>query len=197
MCLKPSKREQNRLERRASIIDVATRSFLEQGYAATSMSTIAAELGGSKGTLWAHFGSKEELFAAVIDTLIEGDSAQLEAMLRNRRYSRESVRSFCRLLIALLMKPDAVRLYRLIVGEGERFPELRDMFYRSAPMRMKAMLPEFFAQQFDEDAAEEIATLILAAILGYRAKVLILPEPPSKADMDRFVDSLITRLNLP
>jgi AcrR family transcriptional regulator len=61
------KRQLNKARKREAIVQVATRAFLENGYAATSMSAIADELGGSKATLWAHFSSKEELFAAVID----------------------------------------------------------------------------------------------------------------------------------
>ena len=40
--------------------------FFEQGYTAASMSTIAARLGGSKGTLYNYFKSKEELFEAQV-----------------------------------------------------------------------------------------------------------------------------------
>src|ERR1700746_2932734 len=53
-------------ERREAIIEVARQVFFEEGYAAASMSTIAARLGGSKGTLYNYFKSKEELFEAYI-----------------------------------------------------------------------------------------------------------------------------------
>src|SRR5258708_8438615 len=52
--------------RREAILDVAQQVFLKEGYAAASMSTIAARLGGSKGTLYNYFRSKEELFEAFI-----------------------------------------------------------------------------------------------------------------------------------
>jgi AcrR family transcriptional regulator len=50
--------------KRDTIIEVARQVFFEEGYAAASMSTIAARLGGSKGTLYNYFKSKEELFEA-------------------------------------------------------------------------------------------------------------------------------------
>src|SRR6185369_12570666 len=53
-------------ERREGILDVARDCFLAEGYAATSMSTIAAKVGGSKGTLYNYFKNKEELFAAMM-----------------------------------------------------------------------------------------------------------------------------------
>ena len=45
--------------RREGILDVARGVFLSEGYATASMSTIAAKLGGSKGTLYNYFKSKE------------------------------------------------------------------------------------------------------------------------------------------
>ena len=45
-------------------MSVAREVFFEHGYSATSMSAIAARLGGSKGTLYNYFRSKEELFEA-------------------------------------------------------------------------------------------------------------------------------------
>src|SRR3954464_10654712 len=53
-------------DRRELILDVASEVFLKEGYAATSMSEIAARLGGSKGTLYNYFKSKEELFEAYV-----------------------------------------------------------------------------------------------------------------------------------
>src|SRR5258705_5325413 len=53
--------------RREAILDVAQEVFLEEGFAAASMSTIAARLGGSKGTLYNYFRSKDELFKAYVE----------------------------------------------------------------------------------------------------------------------------------
>ena len=46
------------------------------------MSTIAAALGGSKGTLWAYFPSKEALFAAVLDDVTAAFRTELADALR-------------------------------------------------------------------------------------------------------------------
>src|SRR5271163_2815121 len=55
--------------RRELIMSVAREVFFEHGYAAASMSSIAARLGGSKGTLYNYFKNKEELFAAQVREL--------------------------------------------------------------------------------------------------------------------------------
>ena len=50
-----------------SILAAAKRAFLAAGFEAVSMDAIAREAGVSKATVYAHFGSKEELFGAVIE----------------------------------------------------------------------------------------------------------------------------------
>src|SRR5579863_10433780 len=61
--------------KRRAILEVAREVFLAQGYAATSMSEIAAKVGGSKGTLYNYFRSKEELFAAFMADTCQGQAA--------------------------------------------------------------------------------------------------------------------------
>src|SRR4051812_22630064 len=62
-----SKPRLDRDARREAILDVAQEVFLEEGFAAASMSTIAARLGGSKGTLYNYFKSKDDLFNAYVE----------------------------------------------------------------------------------------------------------------------------------
>ena len=52
--------------RRQAILEVAREVFLQEGYAAASMSVIAARVGGSKAPLYSYFPSKEQLFGARI-----------------------------------------------------------------------------------------------------------------------------------
>src|SRR5579863_8801536 len=61
--------------KRRAIMQVARAAFLARGYAATSMSEIAAKLGGSKGTLYNYFRSKEELFEALMAETCQGQAA--------------------------------------------------------------------------------------------------------------------------
>ncbi len=60
-------REVPTLGKAESILAAAKRAFLAAGFGAVSMDTIAREAGVSKATVYAHFGSKEELFGAVIE----------------------------------------------------------------------------------------------------------------------------------
>lgn len=55
------------VRRRAQILEAATAAFAQYGYAGTSLRAIAEEVGVSTPGLIRHFGSKEELFTAVLD----------------------------------------------------------------------------------------------------------------------------------
>ncbi|SFG25699.1 transcriptional regulator, TetR family [Novosphingobium sp. CF614] len=189
------KRELNKARKRAAIVTIATRSFLEQGYAATSMSAIAEELGGSKATLWAHFCSKEELFAAVIDQLVETFSRDIDEVLTSQTFSVSALRRACLRLLECLLRETAVRLFRLVMSEGERFPEITEVFWTRGPAKVRQCLGEFYATGFEEADAVRLTRLTLAAIGGYRSDILMRPVKPGKAEQEAFIDSLVEFLN--
>jgi AcrR family transcriptional regulator len=57
-------------QRREEILDAATRLFAQNGYADTDLQVLADELEVGKGTLYRHFGSKEKLFLAAADRVM-------------------------------------------------------------------------------------------------------------------------------
>lgn len=197
MEIKINKREHNKLQRRDGIVQIATRAFLDQGYAATSMSAIADELGGSKATLWSHFGSKEELFAAVMDQLVVRFASEIEGTLASDTFSVEGLRHYCRRFLVKLMGEDAIRLFRLIIADGGRFPEINAVFHVRAPARIQRLVAAYFATRFAEEDAARLARLTNCAMVGYRSHALTRPEMPSEAEMEQFVDDFIAHLRLP
>jgi AcrR family transcriptional regulator len=63
--------------------------FLEHGYACTSIEAIAAAAGISAQTVYNQFGTKCDLFAAVLDRAIAGDEADVAVMERSWFVVRE------------------------------------------------------------------------------------------------------------
>src|SRR5262245_783347 len=60
---------------RETLLEAAVPFFAEHGYAGASLEDLAAQLGVTRGAVYHHFGSKQGLFAAVVETLM----ARLEA----------------------------------------------------------------------------------------------------------------------
>lgn len=67
------------------ILDVAGRLFMEKGYEHTSIQDIIDNLGGlSKGAIYHHFKSKEEILDAVTDRIMEESNRKLAGTLDRR-----------------------------------------------------------------------------------------------------------------
>ncbi len=69
---------------RAAVLEVAHRLFVERGWAATGVRNIAEEAGITVKTIYDTFGSKAELFKAVVDVAAAGDDEPAAVMERER-----------------------------------------------------------------------------------------------------------------
>ena len=66
------------------ILDVSVRLFMEKGYEYTSIQDILDQLGGlSKGAIYHHFKSKEDILVAVVERMT-AESNQMLAEIRDR-----------------------------------------------------------------------------------------------------------------
>lgn len=130
--------------RRRAFVEAAREAFFTNGYGGTTMSSIAAKVGGSKTTLWSYFPSKEDLFAAVVDDIVEryGEALQIELPLCEP--VTDVLRRFANVLLATLLSPPMLALHQLVIGEAPRFPDLARMFYERGPARGKVKLADYF-----------------------------------------------------
>ena len=119
-------------QRRDAILAVAREVFNAEGYATASMSAIAAKLGGSKGTLYNYFPSKEALFEACIHQQCARFADGLFDMPDDQPVADVLVRFGMRFLDHLF-SDWAVRMFQIIVAEAHRSPELTRIFYDAGP----------------------------------------------------------------
>ena len=126
-----------------SILTAAKRSFLAAGFGAVSMDAIAREAGASKATVYAHFAGKEELFGAVIGRECERYFARFSAGELDPSDVRASLTVLGRRFLELLLSPDAIALYRIILAEVTRFPVLGEVFWRAGPERQRLQIEAF------------------------------------------------------
>ena len=143
----PGRRAARKADRRRAILDVAERTFIERGYADTSMSTISAELGGSKTTLWSYFPSKEELFSAVLDSKINDFQRELDEALIPVGGTEAALTRFGTILLRKMLHTSSIALHRLIVAEAERFPEMGQAFAERGPDRVRQRLCRYVEEE--------------------------------------------------
>jgi AcrR family transcriptional regulator len=123
--------------RRKAFVDAARDAFFAHGYAATTMSSIARAVGGSKTTLWSYFPSKEALFAAVVDDVVGRFADALDMGMPLDGPVPDVLRAFGNVLTSTLTADPFLSLYRLVVSEADRFPVLAETFYQRGPVRGK------------------------------------------------------------
>lgn len=100
---------------RDAILDAALRLLPRSGYRKTTLDDLAAESGVARRTIYLHFPSKEEIFLASIDRVVERVIAEL-GVIANERSSAEA--RLWRMIVARVMtRFDAVRHYRESLDE--------------------------------------------------------------------------------
>lgn len=192
-----TRREENREARRAAIVAIARDAFLDHGYAATSMSTIAGQLGGSKGTLWAYFPSKEDLFAAVLDDVTASFRQSLDDTLRPDRDWHMTLRDFAQRFLMKMLNPDSMRLHRLIIGESGRFPEIGQIFFARGPRIVMERLADYLRGRMDAgdlrpvDPMEAAMTLVQLTQLQHNLRLWGIIGLPDPAEIEAHADTVV------
>jgi AcrR family transcriptional regulator len=183
----------------AQILEAASKLFLENGYGAVSMDSVARTANVSKATLYAHFRSKEELFRAMVACECQQHAQATIWEEAKRMELTEGLRLLGRRFAQLVTSPKALAGHRMVVAEAIRFPELAHAFYESGPARSLAQMAEFMA---DADrrgllsipepqlAAEQFYGMIKSHL--HMRLLLGLGVPPSQDQIDHLVDSAAT-----
>jgi len=193
------RREAARLERRRAIIETAAQSFLADGYAGTTMSGIAERLGGSKGTLWSYFDSKDALFAAFLDHSTADFRSDLLPLLEGSGEVTTILEGFVQRFIEKLSSAESIALYRLVIGEGGRFPEIARLYYDRAQGATEHLLAAFFesrmvAGDLRQASALEAARLLILLCADVGRRDLLRPEgggPAARVEIVRILDQFM------
>jgi AcrR family transcriptional regulator len=141
--------------KRSAILDGAKTVFLRGGFGLATMDDVASAAGVGKQTVYRHFGSKEALFVGLVSSMcaqVGGflDSAQDE---QSDDSPEVELRELGWVLAQSLISPDYLRLYRAIVAEAERLPELGQVFYENGAKVVRAFAAKILRKRFDESTA--------------------------------------------
>jgi AcrR family transcriptional regulator len=113
-------------ELEARLIRVARRKFVANGYGATSMNEVAKAARVSKGTLYARFPGKADLFRAIIDAQIQETGVGVRHVGPKLKTLEAMLRRFALRALEDSLSVEILQLNRLIYSEAGRFPELGD-----------------------------------------------------------------------
>jgi TetR/AcrR family transcriptional regulator, mexJK operon transcriptional repressor len=193
-------------KKRKQITDAARALFLANGYARTSMDAVTAGAGVSKQTLYSYFPSKAALLIQVVSEGMEAltfDEA-VSPTFETTAGFRGALLSWADTMTSILAQDDVLRLYRLVIGEVVRLPELRDVIRETVPQRLLRQTEHMITVAAERGLVTAphpsiSARMFLGPVLSYitvdglfRAEPAIQPDPATLAYIvDAFLAPLI------
>jgi TetR/AcrR family transcriptional regulator len=129
-------------ERTPQILGAALEEFAERGYAGASMAATAARAGVAKGLIYHYFPGKADLFKAVVRSCIQPVFSEAERLIAAFQGSRaELLRGLLELAYSRVAAERRERiLFKLILAEADRFPELAAFYHAEVFSRALALV---------------------------------------------------------
>lgn len=115
------------------ILDSAQKLFYDLGFDETSLAMIINETGGSRRSIYNEFGNKHGLLMAVIQRQVKTQSEILTSINRDLD-AKEALNQVCFKFVVGMLSPELMSLFRLVVQQVVKFPELGEMIYKNGPM---------------------------------------------------------------
>ena len=134
-------------QKRQQIIQGAETVFTECGYEGASMSRIALQAAVSKGTLYNYFTSKSELFAAFVSQRAHATLTEMFEPIADPDDVGTILRQIAQRMAALMLAPNSLVLYRIVISEANKFPDLARIYWESGPERVLAHMAGWLVQQ--------------------------------------------------
>ncbi len=103
---------------------------------------IQREAGVSKSTVYAHYATKEALFVAVI----EAECAAFTDTVRRIEFRpgklRETLTALALAYLGIVLSPAGLSLFRVVISEAPRFPNLARTLYLAGPQVIAGMVAD-------------------------------------------------------
>jgi len=111
--------------------------FTQLGYDGSSMDQIAAEAGVSKLTVYSHFGDKDALFAAAIESHCEQSLPSSLFEPSPATPLRDRLMTIASAFYAMISSPEAVAGHRMLCTPQVAHSALPKLFWEAGPMRVQ------------------------------------------------------------
>jgi TetR/AcrR family transcriptional repressor of mexJK operon len=180
------------------VLDGARRIFLRDGFDGASVDDIAREAGVSKATLYSYFPDKRLLFTEICTSECRRQADAAEAEIDETAPVEEILTFAASRIAGFLMSDFGRNMFRLVVAESSRFPEIGRAFYKNGPGLIHDRLVHNLRHMADEGmlriedfdlAADQFAQLCKAHI---HEKLLFgLAEEITPADVQRTVTGAV------
>jgi AcrR family transcriptional regulator len=175
-------RSARRAQTRARLLEAAAQVYARRGFAGATLEEVASEAGFTKGAVYGHFGSKENLLLALVEEYLAGQVTEQMALFdRDRATWERPLAGSDRWMESVRENPDRFRLFVELWAYAQRDESLRKRL-ASGLAALRATFARFAAESsadagFDvpADVPEQFANVMLG--LGLGLSMLKLSEP--------------------
>lgn len=185
-------------DRPQEITEAAFSVFAEKGYAAARVEEVAQRAGISKGLMYVYFRTKEELFKAVVKSVVV---RRVDALLESVETTELSSEEFLRGPLLDFMKrvpgsPIAI-VIRLLISEGQRHPDLVDYYWENVVSKGLTAISGFIERgvergEFRQSVVGDIPQLVLAPMMLSMIWRLVFTK--RELDTDKLMETQIDML---
>jgi AcrR family transcriptional regulator len=181
---------------RAALLDAARALFAERGFAGAGRDDIARRAGVTRGALYHHFASKQDLFVAVVEAMEAELGTRLIEAAMAEADPLEQLRAGCRAFLDTAMDPAFGRIVLLDAPAVLGWQAWRDLDARfGLGLVSEAVANVMAAGLVERQPVAPLAHMLLAA-LNEAALLVAQAEDPAaaRAEVGAALDRLVARL---
>lgn len=180
-----------------TVLDAARDVFLTHGFAGATTDMIQQAAGVSKATVYAHYGTKENLFAAVIDRQCSEHMNALRRLGTLPGGIEAVLRALAHAYLEFGLAPAGLALFRVSAAEAPRFPQLARTFYEKGPKVYCGIVAEHLERavqagelELGDTTLQEAAALFFSLVRGQAQleSLLHAERKPTAAQKKRWVE---------
>jgi len=124
--------------KRAAILEAAKRMFTQHGFDGASMDQIAAEAGVSKLTVYSHFGDKDALFLAAVESHCDLSLPSSLFEPSPDTPLRDRLLAIATAFYSMVTAPEAIAGHRMLCSPQMSNSGLPKLFWEAGPMRVQS-----------------------------------------------------------
>jgi TetR/AcrR family transcriptional repressor of mexJK operon len=172
--------------RKEQILHHAREQFVKHGFANASINEVSRLAGGSKATVAKYFTNKAGLFAAAMEEVNRQFIGSLTLPNAGAHSYEQSLISVGAAVLRFYLQPDALSIYRSVVAEGCRYPQMAEGFFRRCHMPLVRAVAAKLAggETIDLEAAAERFVHLLRAGLYEQILLGVRPADASEEEIE-------------
>ena len=135
------------LETTEKILKAAETAFLSGGFRETSLDEVAAAAGVTKPTVFSHFGSKQGLLLALVESHVSNNSHAISSSLTASGDTAEDLLRFGTMFLGKILSKTEMKWRRLAMAELAENPEIGKACFKAGPARLLSFFSHFLEQE--------------------------------------------------